>query len=160
MLRKFEGAHFVRVRYSETDKMGFCYYGNYAAFLELGRVELLWENKIVYKELEDLGILLPVSELSIKYLHPAKYDDLLKIKTTISDLKGARIFFNYEIYNEEEDQNEVVERISLSDYYDFWDDISEGQEVRDIISSDITDVLKDITYKTGIECYIDYVHFT
>jgi hypothetical protein len=69
--------------------------------------------------------------------------------------------FNMEIYKEEEDQNEVVERISLSDYYDFWDDISEGQEVRDIISSDITDVLvKEITYKTGIECYIDYVHFT
>ncbi len=102
MLRKFEGAHFVRVRYSETDKMGFCYYGNYAAFLELGRVELLRENKIVYKELEDLGILLPVSELSIKYLHPAKYDDLLKIKTTISELKGARIYFTYEIFNEEE----------------------------------------------------------
>jgi acyl-CoA thioester hydrolase len=102
MLRKFEGAHFVRVRYSETDKMGFCYYGNYATFLELGRVELLRENKIVYKELEDLGILLPVSELSIKYLHPAKYDDLLKIKTTISDLKGARIYFNYEIFNEKE----------------------------------------------------------
>ena len=92
----------LRVRYSETDKMGFCYYGNYAAFLELGRVELLRENKIVYKELEDLGILLPVSELSIKYLHPAKYDDLLKIKTTISELKGARIYFNYEIYNEKE----------------------------------------------------------
>ena len=45
---------------------------------------------------------MPVSELSIKYLHPAKYDDLLKIKTTISELKGARIYFTYEIYNEKE----------------------------------------------------------
>ena len=102
MFNKFQNSHFVRVRYSETDKMGYCYYGNYAAYLELGRVELLREHKIVYKELEDLGILLPVSELSIKYLHPAKYDDLLKIKTTISDLKGARIYFSYEIYNENE----------------------------------------------------------
>lgn len=102
MFNKFQSSHFVRIRYSETDKMGYCYYGNYAAFLELGRVELLRENKIVYKELEDLGILLPVSELSIKYLFPAKYDDLLKIKTKISDLKGARIYFSYEIYNENE----------------------------------------------------------
>lgn len=69
--------------------------------------------------------------------------------------------FNMEIYNEEEDQNEVVERISLSDYYDLWNDISEGQEVRDIISSDIIDILvTEITYKTGIEFYIDYVYFT
>ena len=69
--------------------------------------------------------------------------------------------FNMEIYNEEEDHTEIVERISLSDYYDLWDDISEGQEVRNIISSDISDVLvTEITYKTGIECYIDYVHFT
>ena len=66
-----------------------------------------------------------------------------------------------EIYNEEEDQYEVVERISLSDYYDLWDNISESQEVRDIISSDIIDILvTEITYKTGIEFYIDYVHFT
>lgn len=102
MFDKFQSSHFVRVRYSETDKMGYCYYGNYAAFLELGRVELLREYKIVYKELEDLGILLPVSELSIKYLFPAKYDDLLKIQTKISDIKGARIYFSYEIYNEKE----------------------------------------------------------
>ena len=102
MFDKFQNSHFVRVRYSETDKMGYCYYGNYAAYLELGRVELLREYKIVYKELEDLGILLPVSELSIKYLFPAKYDDLLKIQTKISDLQGARIYFSYEIYNENE----------------------------------------------------------
>ena len=102
MFDKFQNSHFVRVRYSETDKMGYCYYGNYAAYLELGRVELLREYKIVYKELEELGILLPVSELSIKYLFPAKYDDLLKIQTKISDLQGARIYFSYEIYNENE----------------------------------------------------------
>ena len=102
MYNKLQNSHFVRVRYSETDKMGYCYYGNYAAYLELGSVELLREYKIVYKELEDLGILLPVSELSIKYLFPAKYDDLLKIQTKISDLQGARIYFSYEIYNENE----------------------------------------------------------
>ena len=102
MFDKFQNSNFVRVRYSETDKMGYCYYGNYAAYLELCRVELLREYKIVYKELEDLGFLLPVSELRIKYLFPAKYYDLLKIQTKISDLQGARIYFSYEIYNENE----------------------------------------------------------
>lgn len=69
--------------------------------------------------------------------------------------------FNMEIYNEEEDRNEIVERISLSRYYDLYDDIGESSELRDLIGSDISDVLvKEITYKTGIECYIDYVHFT
>ena len=66
-----------------------------------------------------------------------------------------------EIYNEEEDRNEIVERISLSDYYDLLEDISESSELRDLIGSDISDVLvKEITYKTGIECNIDYIFFT
>lgn len=102
MINKMQSKQLVRVRYSETDKMGFCYYGNYAAFLEIGRVELLRELKIVYRELEALGILLPVSELHINYLYPAKYDDLLRVETTIMELKGARIFFSYEIFNEKE----------------------------------------------------------
>lgn len=102
MINKMQSKQLVRVRYSETDKMGFCYYGNYAAFLEIGRVELLRERKIVYRELEALGILLPVSELHINYLYPAKYDDLLRVETTIMELKGARIFFSYEIFNEKE----------------------------------------------------------
>lgn len=69
--------------------------------------------------------------------------------------------FNMTIYNEEEDHNEIVERISLSDYYDLLEDISESSELRDLIASDINDVLvKEITYKTGIECGIDYIFFT
>ena len=64
------------------------------------------------------------------------------------------------IYNEEEDSNEIVERISLSEYYDLYDDIGESSELRDLISTDISDVLvKEITYKTGIECGIDYIFF-
>jgi hypothetical protein len=69
--------------------------------------------------------------------------------------------FNMVIYNEEEDRDEIVERISLSDYYDLLEDISESSELRDLIGSDISDVLvKEITYKTGIECSIDYIFFT
>ena len=91
----------LRVRYSETDKMGFCYYGNYAQYFEVARVEALRELGVVYKNLEQNGILLPVTEFKISYKLPARYDDLLEIKTTITKLEGARITFNYEVFNEE-----------------------------------------------------------
>ena len=94
--------HYVRVRYSETDKMGYCYYGNYASFLEIGRVESLRSLGISYKSLEDNGIMLPVSEFQIKYFSPAYYDDMLLIETKISALDGVRIYFNYSIYNEDQ----------------------------------------------------------
>ena len=89
----------IRVRYGETDQMGFCYYGNYAQFLEVARVEALREYGISYKELEERGILLPVRTFSIKYISPAKYDDVLEIKTVIINLQGSRIEFSYSIHS-------------------------------------------------------------
>lgn len=90
----------IRVRYGETDRMGFCYYGNYAQFLEVARVELLRSKGVSYKELEDAGILLPVRNFSIKYIAPAKYDDILFIETEIVKINGSRIEFIYEIRNQ------------------------------------------------------------
>jgi acyl-CoA thioester hydrolase len=89
------------VRYAETDKMGFCYYGNYASYFEVARVEALREKGISYKELEDAGILLPVTHFEIRYFQAAKYDELLEIKTQITLLKGVRIAFAYQTYNEQ-----------------------------------------------------------
>jgi acyl-CoA thioester hydrolase len=86
--------------------MGYCYYGNYAQYLEIGRVEALRSIGIRYKDLENDGVMLPVLDFQIKYLSPAKYDDLLTIETTIQEVKGSRIFFTYKIYNEFE--KEVV----------------------------------------------------
>ena len=77
--------HQIRVRYGETDPMKYVYYGNYAEYLEVARVELFRKIGISYNEIEQQGIWLPVSEYSIKYLKPAKYDDLLEIKTTIKN---------------------------------------------------------------------------
>ncbi|MEN9941387.1 MAG: hypothetical protein RL286_883 [Bacteroidota bacterium] len=91
----------LRVRYAETDKMGFCYYGNYASYFEVARVEALREKGISYKELEDAGILLPVTHFEIRYFQAAKYDELLEIKTQITLLKGVRIAFAYQTYNEQ-----------------------------------------------------------
>ena len=94
----------VRVRYGETDQMGFCYYGNYAQFLEVARVELLRSKGITYKTLESEGILLPVRTFSIKYIAPSRYDDLLRIETEIIKIQSSRIEFNYVI----RDQNSTL----------------------------------------------------
>jgi acyl-CoA thioester hydrolase len=92
----------VRVRYAEADPMNVVYYGNYAQYFEVGRVESLRNLGISYKGIEDIGIMLPVVELNIKYLRPAKYDDLLTIKSQIKELPTEhKIVFDQEIYNEE-----------------------------------------------------------
>ena len=95
----------TRIRYGETDQMGYCYYGNYAQFLEIGRVESLRSLGVSYKSLEASGILLPVLELNIKYIKPSFYDDLIKIETKITKLPNVKIEFDYEIFNE---KNELL----------------------------------------------------
>lgn len=100
MSHVFKHSSFLRVRYSETDQMGYCYYGNYASFFEVGRVEALRSLGVSYRELEEKGVMLPVRHFSIDYFAPAKYDDLLEIETSIVVLKGAKIIFDYVIYNE------------------------------------------------------------
>lgn len=101
MTFNFSSSTQIRVRYGETDQMGYCYYGNYAQYFEVGRVEALREVGLSYKEMEAKGIMLPVSEFTVKYISPAFYDDELIITTKISSLKGCRLFFEYEIYNAE-----------------------------------------------------------
>lgn len=91
--------HSLRVRYGETDPMKYVYYGNYAEYFEVARVELFRELGMSYDEIENQGIWLPVSEFSIKYLKPALYDEILKIHTYIRKKPGVRIEFEYEIFN-------------------------------------------------------------
>ncbi len=93
----------VRIRYSETDRMGYTYYGNYAQYYEIGRTDLMRQFGLTYKHLEDSGIILPVASLNIKYIKPCFYDDLLTIKTSIKELPGVRIKFEYEIFNEQKE---------------------------------------------------------
>jgi acyl-CoA thioester hydrolase len=89
----------LRVRYGETDRMGYSYYGNYAEYYEVGRVEALRALGWNYKDIEDSGILLPVYTFSIKYFKPAYYDDLLVVKTMIKEMPSTRLIFEYEMYN-------------------------------------------------------------
>ena len=91
----------IRVRYADTDQMGFVYYGNYARYFEIGRVEALRSLGISYKALEETGIMMPVLENYSKYIKPALYDNLLSIRVMIKEIPGTRIRFDYEITNEE-----------------------------------------------------------
>lgn len=90
----------IRVRYSETDQMGYVYYGNYAQYFEVGRVELLRQLGMSYKGLEESGIMMPVISMSSKYLKPAKYDNLLTVRTFIKEKPQFRCKFEYEVLNE------------------------------------------------------------
>ncbi len=88
-----------RVRYADTDQMGYVYYGNYARLYEIGRVEALRSLGFSYKEMEDSGVMMPVYENHSKYIAPALYDELLTIRTTVKTIPSARVVFHYEILN-------------------------------------------------------------
>lgn len=89
----------IRVRYGETDQMGYVYYGNYAMYYEVGRVESLRQLGLTYRELEEMGVMMPVLENKSKYLAAALYDDDLRVVTTIREKPGVKIRFEYEIFN-------------------------------------------------------------
>ena len=93
----------IRVRYGETDQMSFVYYGVYAQYYEVGRVELLRSLGITYKELEEMSYALPVVNFNIKYKKPAFYDDELIIRTSVKELPSAKITFHYETLNAKEE---------------------------------------------------------
>ena len=91
----------IRVRYGETDKMGYLYYGNYALYYEVGRVEMLRSLGLTYREMEDnYSILLPVIELQVRYIKPAYYDDVLCVRTILAEKPTKILHFKVEIYNE------------------------------------------------------------
>ncbi len=90
-----------RVRYGETDQMGYLYYGNYAQYYEIGRVEMLRSLGLTYKSMEEEhGILMPVMTLEQRFVRPAHYDELLTIKTILKEMPAKTIVFHVEIFNE------------------------------------------------------------
>tara|TARA_R110000796_G_scaffold252619_2_gene388768 strand:+ start:16930 stop:17388 length:459 start_codon:yes stop_codon:yes gene_type:complete len=92
-----------RVRYGETDQMGVVYHGNYAQYLEIGRVEWLRSMGISYKKLEESGVILPVISLAINFKKSALYDDLITVETVLKKTPAVKIEFDYKIYNENND---------------------------------------------------------
>lgn len=91
----------IRVRYGETDQMGYLYYGFYALYYEVGRAEAIRELDFTYRQMEEMGIMMPVAELHSKYFRPALYDDLVTVRTILKEMPdGAKIQFHSELYNE------------------------------------------------------------
>jgi len=93
----------IRVRYGETDQMGYLYYGNYALYYEVGRAESIRQLGFTYRQLEEMGIMMPVVELNVQYFRPALYDNLITVKTILKEMpEGSKIQFHSELYNEQE----------------------------------------------------------
>lgn len=101
----FTYQHQIRVRYGDTDQMGYVYYGNYGYYYEQARSEAIRSIGISYKQIEDSGTMMPITRMNIKYIRPAYYDELLTIKTTVPSLPNRLILFTYEVYNE---KNELI----------------------------------------------------
>ena len=96
----FTYQHKLRVRYGDTDQMGFVYYGNYGYYYEQARAEAIRHLGITYREIELSGITMPVTRMNIKFIQPAVYDEMLTIRTSIPHLPNRIIIFQYEVINE------------------------------------------------------------
>ena len=95
----------LRVRYAETDQMGVVYYGNYYTYFEVARVEFMRARGVAYKDMEiDDDSFIVVAESSCRYLRPARYDDILRIRTHVAELRSRTIRFSYEIYRDGADE--------------------------------------------------------
>ena len=100
-----------RVRYGETDRMGYAYYGYYPLYYEQGRSELLRKIGLSYLEMENSGILLPVADMHVEYIKPAHYDELIMVKTSINKIPKVKILFEYEVYNSD---RELINKASTT----------------------------------------------
>lgn len=107
----------IRVRYAETDQMGVVYHGDYFPYLESGRVEAMRSLGIAYADMEKMGVNMPVVEVHVKYLRPARYDDLLRVRTTLPQLPSDhRIEFHQEVLR---DPDVLLVKATVKLY--FWD---------------------------------------
>ncbi|MGB2128106.1 MAG: acyl-CoA thioesterase [Flavicella sp.] len=95
----------LRIRYGETDQMGYAHHGNYAQYFEMGRMELLRDIGISYKKMEEEGLILPVYSMNTRFIKPARFDNTLTLRTILRKTPTARIVFEYEIFNSD---NELI----------------------------------------------------
>ena len=92
----------IRVRYAETDQMGVVYHSNYFPYFESARAESIRQLGLTYADMEKMGVIMPVIDVHCRYLRPAKYDDLLTVKTMLQELPvHHKIVFHHEVYNEQ-----------------------------------------------------------
>ncbi len=104
----------VRVRYADTDQMKYVYNGKYFEYFEVGRTEMMRELGLTYKEIEDIGFLMPVLETKITYLSPAFYDELLEIQTIVSELPKVKVHIDHVIKSLDRDVEVVKGYVELA----------------------------------------------
>lgn len=92
----------IRVRYGETDRMGYMYYGHYPEYFEVSRTDMIRSLGLSYRDIEDMGIIMPVRSLHIDYKNPARYDELLLVKSILNKFPEIKLDIDYEIYNEQQ----------------------------------------------------------
>jgi acyl-CoA thioester hydrolase len=92
-----------RVRYAETDQMGVVYHVNYLVWCEVGRTDLIREAFMSYARIEEQGVLLAVAEAGMRFHASAKYDDRIRVETTVSDVRSRSVTFEYRIFNADTD---------------------------------------------------------
>ena len=115
ILKMFSTETQIRIHYALTDQMGVVYHGHYAQFYEIGRGEALRKIGYSYKDIEAMGIIMPVVDIHSRFLRPAKYEDLITVKTTLKELPiHHKIVFHHEIYNE---QGELLNTGDVSLYF-------------------------------------------
>jgi acyl-CoA thioester hydrolase len=90
----------IRVRYAETDRMGLLHHANYLVYFEQGRTELLRARGLAYRDLEDQGFLLVLARVQVRYRSPARYDDLLTLRTTVARTTLVKIEHRYELFRD------------------------------------------------------------
>lgn len=103
----------VRVRYAETDQMGVVYHSHFLPYFEVARAEMIREAGYSYKNMEANGVVMPVTEVNIRYLRPARYDDLLSLRSVIRELPEKRLIVETTVYNEAEERL-VVGTVTLA----------------------------------------------
>ncbi|MBP2031706.1 acyl-CoA thioester hydrolase [Clostridium algifaecis] len=89
----------IKVRYAETDRMGIVHHSNYYVWFEEARGDFIEKINITYKEVEDMGIMMPIMETHCKYMRASKYGDIIEIKTSIKELTPVKILFDYRVIN-------------------------------------------------------------
>lgn len=107
-------AYQMRSRYSETDKMGYVFYGNYPDFFEVARTEMVRSSGFAYSELEEQGVMLPVVDMYVSYKKPVYYDELMDIHVFLYDMPNVRLDTYYKLYAGEENSLRVTGRVTLA----------------------------------------------
>ncbi|NOZ34852.1 MAG: acyl-CoA thioesterase [Chlorobi bacterium] len=97
----------IRVRYGETDQMGYVYYGNYPLYYEVSRTDMIKKIGWTYGEMEKSGVMMPVASLNVKYIRPAFYDEELTVKVVVKNMPTKKMEFEYEVFNE---QNKLINK--------------------------------------------------